>query len=123
MFLSLLALASVPLGYWISSLVPNELPIGERWFIVATALFCVPLFWLLPWWQAAIVAGALLLGWYPALIAFAWAAYMPSMALAQLLCVLGVLVGTRWRTEKRPLSQLCTAAAVLAVLVIAPQLI
>jgi hypothetical protein len=121
--LSVLLCASVLLGYWVSALVPAELRIGERWFLIATGVFCIPLFWLLPWWQAALASGLLLLGWFPALIGFGFAAWNPSLVLAQLLCVLGVLVGTRWRVEKRPLWQLGTAALIVALVLTLPQLI
>jgi hypothetical protein len=114
--LTLLTASSVFLGYLISTQVPEELPLGKNWFLAFTAVFLVPLFFLLAWWQAALVAGALLLGWFPALIGFGAVMGREELPLAYILMVLGLLVGTRWRVDKRPFTHLLAAMAVLTAL-------
>ncbi len=108
--------ASILIGYYISDRVPGELPIGEKWFLVATALFALPLFWFLKWWAAALVMGSLLLGWFPALIGYGSVMHASPLVEVEVLIVLGLLVGTRWRVEERPFPQLLVATLIITAL-------
>jgi hypothetical protein len=111
------------LGHWISDRVPSELPIGERWFLLATALFCFGMLTVFPWYLALIVTGLILLSPYTALLGLAPLAHADSLLAAQLACVLGMLVGTRWRIERKPVPLLIAGAAFLAATAVVGKLI
>jgi hypothetical protein len=114
--LTLLTASAVLIGYWISTFVPEELPLGKNWFLAATAAFTIPLFFILSWWQAALVAGAILLGWFPALLGYAAVMSRENLHLTYIVLVLGILIGTRWRVEDRSFTHLVAAMAVLTIL-------
>jgi hypothetical protein len=116
--LSLLLVSTLFIGYFVSAQVPNELRDGEKWFLIATGLLTIPLFWFLPWWHVIMVAGALLIGWFPALVGFGSLLFANGVTALMIVAILGFLVGTRWRVEERPFSYLCVGAGVMLLLVL-----
>jgi hypothetical protein len=96
-----LVLALTPLiGYWALARVPDEEPVAKKWILGAHALVALLLFLALPWWQAALLCGALFIGWIPALLAFTWLATGPlALPMSIYLVGLGVLTGSRWRVD------------------------
>lgn len=123
MILSLLIALAAILGYWISTLVPGELTIGERWFLLATALCCIPLFFFMEWWEAAITAGALLFGQYPAIAGLGWLMTKDNYTLVLVSISIGLLIGTRWRVERRKPLHGLIALAIATIVVIVTKLI
>lgn len=120
-------LALTPLiGYFIATQTPDELPIGKKWFFTASAVFSVALFLFAPWWLALGAAAGQLIGWFAGLAGLLLLVLFGSGSweLSCLIAVLGLLLGTRWRTEGRPLRQLLLGCIVLAgAALLLPQLI
>lgn len=110
-------------GYYISTLVPEELPIGKPWFIVFSALISCALFAFIPWWAALMVLGALLFGSYPSILAAVLLSAYPSVHVVQLACILALLASSRWRAEGRALQPLLITTAIAAILALLPQMI
>lgn len=114
MIITLIILLSAVVGYLLTRAVPYEHKDGQKWFLAATIGACVFLFTIFSWWKAAIIAGAILFGSYPALLALGWLAAGQGLAPAELSIVLGILIGTRWCVEKRSFTALGTSIAALA---------
>lgn len=125
MLLPLLLAATPLIGYGISAQVPDELPIGKKWFFTGSLLLSMPLFWLVPWWIALIATAGIAIGWFPGLFGLLVLLMLPAdWTLSCLVATLGVLIGTRWRTDKRPIRQLILGSAALALgALLLPQLI
>jgi hypothetical protein len=125
MLLSLLLAATPLIGYTISSQVPEELAIGKKWFFTASVLISVATLWFAPWWIAVPAILGMFIGWFPGMFGLLLL-ILASMdwTLACLAATLGILLGTRWRTEKRSLRQLIYGSIALAVLaLLIPQFI
>jgi hypothetical protein len=91
----------VPVGYWITTRVADELPAATRWITLAHALLSLAVFFFFPWWQAALFAGGLFIGFIPSIFVFSWlASSLPlSIELAFFLVGVGILTGSRWRLD------------------------
>ncbi len=119
LFPLLLALLQ-PIGYWITTRVPDELPVAAKWITLVQAVLALALFAFFPWWQAAILAGALVIGWLAALIALAViASGSPfTMELALISVSLALFTGARWRLDEHSPWTLALGAPVLTAVFI-----
>jgi hypothetical protein len=119
-------LAATPLiGYFIASKTTEELAAGKKWFMAASIASAALLLVLAPWWAALIAVPGFAFGWLAGLAALLMLLFLqPDWALACLTAVLGVLLGTRWRADRRSLVTLLAGCLVVAALgALLPQLI
>jgi hypothetical protein len=95
--------------------VPEELPIGKKWFAFTGIVFAGALGLVLPWWQALLAAAAAAVGWLPALVAAAGASTTSSVFAAQLAVVIAFATGSRWRASHKAVAPLYATAGLIAV--------
>ncbi len=115
-----LALVSVGVGYWLTHRVPDEIPAATKPVIIAYALLTLLLFGFFPWWQAALLIGALLIGWLFGVFALAVLVTDSSHSLGLLYVTLSLalLFGARWRFEEHNRWTLAFGSVAFTVLLI-----
>ena len=121
--LPLVATVTLVAGYFVAKSVPEELPIAKPYMFALSILSAAISFAVLPWWQAAICVGLVLLGTYPALLTVGWLSTDATVigASAALLCAYSI--GVQARIERRPTTHLFSAAGAVAVVFAAIQLL
>ncbi len=120
LLLVLLALILVAVGYWITARVPDEIPAATKPVLAVYVILTLLLVAYYGWWQAALLIGALLIGWLFSALALAILITSPgtNLGLLYITLSLALLMGARYRFEEQNRLTLAIGILVSTLLVI-----
>ncbi len=117
--LALLVITVSILAYLLARRVPDEMRYLEKTIRVLQALSGLALLFILPWWLALMLAGALTLGGISMAAAIGvLAALSVGGATAAIALPLAILAGARWELDKQKLLVLIGTATVFALVLL-----